>query len=60
LTDEDHRILDCNFGAVPDVPAIARKLGDMLEIIEHGLFFRMANVVLIGRGQEVAEWLGDG
>jgi len=60
LTDEGHHILDCNFGAIPDVPALARKLGDMPGIVEHGLFVRMANVVLIARGQEVVELHGDG
>lgn len=55
LTDEGHHILDCNFGAISDVPTLARKLSDMPGIVEHGLFVRMANVVLIGRGSEVVE-----
>jgi len=55
LTDEGHHILDCNFGAIPDVPVLARKLSDMPGIVEHGLFVDMANVVLIGRGSEVIE-----
>ena len=55
LTDEGHHILDCDFGPIPDVPALARTLSDMPGIVEHGLFVRMANVVLIGRGKEVVE-----
>jgi ribose 5-phosphate isomerase A len=55
LTDEGHHILDCNFGSISDVPALARKLSDMPGIVEHGLFVRMANVVLIGTTDEVIE-----
>jgi len=55
LTDEGHHILDCDFGPIPDAPALARTLSDMPGIVEHGLFVRMANVVLIGRGKEVVE-----
>jgi ribose 5-phosphate isomerase A len=60
LTDEGHHILDCDFGTIRDVPALARKLSDMPGIVEHGLFVGMANVVLIARGQEVVELHGDG
>ena len=55
LTDEGHHILDCDFGPIPDAPALARTLSDMPGIVEHGLFVRMANVALIGRGKEVVE-----
>lgn len=55
LTDEGHHILDCDFGAIPDVPALARKLSDMPGIVEHGLFVGMASIVLIARGKEVVE-----
>lgn len=60
VTDEGHHILDCNFGAIPDAPGLARKLSDMPGIVEHGLFVRMANVVLIARGKEVVELHRDG
>jgi ribose 5-phosphate isomerase A len=55
VTDEGHHILDCNFGAISDVPALARKLSDMPGIVEHGLFVHMASVVLIGKAKEVIE-----
>jgi ribose 5-phosphate isomerase A len=55
LTDEGHHILDCKFGAISDVPALARKLSDMPGIVEHGLFVGMAGVVLVGKGNEVVE-----
>jgi ribose 5-phosphate isomerase A len=55
LTDEGHHILDCHFGAIPDVPALARKLSNMPGIVEHGLFVKMANTVLIAKGPELTE-----
>jgi ribose 5-phosphate isomerase A len=54
-TDEGHHILDCHFGAIRDPEALARTLSDMPGIVEHGLFINMANVVLIGKGEEVVE-----
>lgn len=55
ITDEGHHILDCNFGEIPDPPALARQLSDMPGIVEHGLFIGMASVVLIAKGGEVEE-----
>ena len=55
LSDEGHHILDCHFGAIPHVSALARKLSDMPGIVEHGLFVQMATVVLIAKGPEVTE-----
>jgi ribose 5-phosphate isomerase A len=59
LTDEGHHILDCHFGTISDVPALARKLSDMTGIVEHGLFVGMASVVLVGKGSEVIELHSD-
>jgi ribose 5-phosphate isomerase A len=55
VTDEDHHILDCRFGEIPDADALARKLSDMPGIVEHGLFIGMASVVLFARGNEIVE-----
>jgi ribose 5-phosphate isomerase A len=55
LTDEGHHILDCNFGRIPDPPALARSLSDMPGVVEHGLFIGMATVALIGKGDKVLE-----
>src|SRR5436853_979359 len=38
VTDEGHHILDCDFGHIPDPPALARTLNDMPGVVEHGLF----------------------
>jgi ribose 5-phosphate isomerase A len=55
ITDEGHHILDCDFGKIPDPPALARKLSDMPGIVEHGLFIDMASVVLMAKGNDVTE-----
>ncbi len=55
ITDEGHHILDCNFGQIPDPPALARKLSDMPGVVEHGLFINLATVVLCANGENVTE-----
>jgi len=54
-TDEGHHILDCEFGEIPDPPALARTLSDMPGVVEHGLFIGMAKVALFGKGKDVIE-----
>ena len=54
-TDEGHHILDCQFGQIPDPPALARTLSDMPGVVEHGLFINMATVVLMAQGNKVIE-----
>jgi|SRR6267143_1580811 len=55
VTDENHHILDCHFGKIPDADGLARKLNDMPGLVEHGLFIGMASTVLLARGSEVVE-----
>jgi len=55
VTDEDHHILDCRFGKIPDPAALARELDSMPGVVEHGLFIGLATVALIARGGEVVE-----
>ncbi len=57
ITDEGNHILDCNFGRIPDPPALARELETMPGVVEHGLFIGMASVALIGKGDQVMELL---
>jgi ribose 5-phosphate isomerase A len=54
-TDEGHHILDCEFGEIPDPPALARTLSDMPGVVEHGLFIGMAKLALFGKGKDVIE-----
>ncbi len=58
ITDEGNHILDCNFGQIPDPPALARKLENTPGVVEHGLFIGMASAVLIGQGDQVIEMRG--
>jgi ribose 5-phosphate isomerase A len=55
ITDEGNHILDCNFGQIPDPPALARALSDTPGVVEHGLFINLASVVLMGKGESVVE-----
>ena len=54
-TDEGHHIIDCHFGRIADPPRLARALSDMPGVVEHGLFIKMADVVLLGKGNQVVE-----
>ena len=56
ITDEGNHILDCNFGQIPDPPALARALSDTPGVVEHGLFINLASVVLMGKGESVVEF----
>jgi ribose 5-phosphate isomerase A len=55
ITDEGNHILDCNFGQIPDPPALALKLSQIPGVVEHGLFIGMANSVIMAKGTEVIE-----
>jgi ribose 5-phosphate isomerase A len=55
VTDERNHILDCSFGEIGDADGLARQLSEMPGVVEHGLFVRMASVVLFARGSEIVE-----
>jgi ribose 5-phosphate isomerase A len=54
-TDEGHHILDCHFAQIPDPPALAHALSEIPDVVEHGLFINLADVVLLGKGSDVLE-----
>lgn len=56
VSDEGHHILDCDFGQIPDPPALACTLSDIPGIVEHGLFINLASTVLVAKGENVAEF----
>jgi ribose 5-phosphate isomerase A len=58
ITDEGNHILDCNFGQIPDPPALARKLETTPGVVEHGLFIGMASLALVAKGDQVLELPG--
>jgi ribose 5-phosphate isomerase A len=55
VTDEGHEILDCDFGSIADPPALARALGELPGVVEHGLFIGMAEVAIVGAEGGVRE-----
>lgn len=55
VTDGGHYILDCDFGEIRNPVKIAAELDQMIGVVEHGLFLRMAGVVLIGKGAGTIE-----
>jgi ribose 5-phosphate isomerase A len=48
LTDNQHFILDCSFGAIPEPAALHRQVSDITGVMEDGLFIGMANIVIAG------------
>lgn len=54
-TDEGHHILDCHFGKIPDPGELAQTLSGMPGVVEHGLFIKMASVVLLAKDNRVIE-----
>jgi ribose 5-phosphate isomerase A len=46
-TDSGNMIFDCNFGPIPNVTALAEKLGARAGIIEHGLFIGMTSDLIV-------------
>src|ERR1700761_1245132 len=48
LTDNQHYILDCSFGAIADPAALHRKVSDITGVMEDGFFINMANIVVAG------------
>lgn len=56
VTDENHHILDCHFGAIPEPSGLARRLDEMPGLVEHGLFVGMASVVLMATEGKMEEF----
>ncbi len=47
ITDEGNYILDANFGVIKNPKKIAKKLEKRAGIVEHGLFLKMADYVVV-------------
>ncbi len=56
-TDGGNFIVDCAFGAIKDAAALARALGGLTGVVDHGLFIGIASALVIARpeGVEVIE-----
>jgi ribose 5-phosphate isomerase A len=55
LTDEGNVILDCHCGLIEDPIATAKKIHDIVGVVEHGLFLDMASLALIAGDGGVRE-----
>lgn len=52
-TDNGNYILDCAFGPIADAPALERQVKLLPGVVEVGLFIGIANVLIIGGGEQV-------
>jgi ribose 5-phosphate isomerase A len=57
VTDEGHRLLDCDIPAEGELVALADALKRTVGVVEHGLFLGMADEVLLGSPEGSAEAL---
>ena len=48
LTDNQHYILDCSFGSIPDPARLHRQVSDITGVMEDGFFINMADIVVVG------------
>ncbi len=53
ITDEGNFILDANFGVINNPKKIAKKLEKRAGIVEHGLFVKMADFVVVAKEGEI-------
>lgn len=58
-TDNCNLIYDCRFLRIADPEHLERRLRSRAGIVESGLFLNLANVALIGRGENVTVLRGD-
>ncbi len=55
ITDEGNFILDCACGSIPDPERTAAEIRNIVGVVEHGLFLRMASLALIAGERGVTE-----
>lgn len=53
ITDQGNYILDSHFGQIADPAALARTLHQRVGLVEHGLFVKLAQEVIVGTAQGV-------
>ena len=53
ITDGGNYILDCAFGRIESADVLQRELDSVVGVIEHGLFIRMASLIVIGSSEGV-------
>ncbi|GMV81893.1 MAG: ribose-5-phosphate isomerase A [Planctomycetota bacterium] len=57
ITDEQHYILDCATGPIPDARKLAAQIKALAGVVDHGLFIGMASICYVAgsKGVEVLE-----
>lgn len=60
VTDSGNMIVDCNFGPIADVEALAEKLSARAGIIEHGLFIGIVRDVIVASENGIRHLKKDG
>ncbi|WOI55658.1 ribose-5-phosphate isomerase RpiA [Palleronia sp. LCG004] len=55
LTDEGNHILDLHLGQIGDPRPLARALGEIAGVVEHGLFLDLCDTVVMGHPDERVE-----
>ncbi len=58
LTDENNYILDCACGKIAEPEKTAAEIREIVGVVEHGLFLRMATIVLVASEDGVREIKG--
>ena len=53
VTDNGNYILDCEFGIIQDPPGLEKTIKLIPGVVECGLFIGLADMVIIGRGDDV-------
>jgi ribose 5-phosphate isomerase A len=53
VTDGGHYIVDASFRRIPDPEALARSLGEIPGVVEHGLFIGLASLAVVARPEGV-------
>jgi ribose 5-phosphate isomerase A len=48
LTDNNHFIIDCSFGSIPDPRSLNEAVNSITGVMDNGLFVGMANLVIVG------------
>lgn len=53
VTDNGNLVLDCEFGAIEDAPALAARLSELPGVVEHGLFVGLVEEIHVGTADGV-------
>jgi len=56
VTDTGNMILDCHFGPIEKPEELAKKIDQIVGVVEHGMFLNMASEVLVAMPNGVEHW----